>query len=157
MNGRDELRHAAAVHVIELMDPITREQWRLNRLNADVIPTLSEVSKFCLAKTKTWEEGRGKVLPMHAVAELERTRQDARQGPSSSKTARFSCYRCRGNHFLRDCTVFWKDPLMRKEQLIHEQKLCKKCFGRHGRDPCRFPEKLCVKCEDSHHPMMCPK
>lgn len=157
MNGRDELGHAAAVHLIELMDPTTREQWRLNRLDADVVPTLPEVAKFCLAKTKTWDEGRGKVVPSHTATGFERSFRDSRQGPSSSKTPRFSCYRCKGNHYLRECSEFKADSLTRREQFMQDNRLCRKCFGRHGRDPCRWTEKLCGKCEDPHHVIMCPK
>lgn len=40
VEGKDVVGHAAAVNLITLMDSVTREQWRLNRVIADELPSL---------------------------------------------------------------------------------------------------------------------
>lgn len=157
--GEDALGHAAAAHVITLMDAATREQWRLNRVTTEKLPTLDEVSRFCLAKAKTWAENSGEVSVRHdkggEKVKMERRSNNYEEGPS--KMRRLSCYKCDAQHYLRECPRFQSDSAAGRDSFVKKNLLCRKCFAKHPLAGCRSTFDLCNKCTDPHHVMLCPK
>lgn len=152
----DPMGHAAAAHLITLMDSATREQWRMNRVSTEMLPTLEEVSLFCLSKAKTWDENGASRLDKGAE-KVKVERRPAYYGEGTSKMRRMACYKCDEQHFLRDCPAFKLDSVINRNAWIKSRQLCRKCFGKHPPHMCKSTWDLCGRCADPHHAMLCPK
>lgn len=182
VEDRNAIACAAAVHLIQLMDVETREQWRLNRKNNTEIPMLEEVSDFLLEKVKTWEEGgsgsRLSFATNHEYRESrKRTKDDKefrmpfnrnereyskprrdfrRDGGDDFKYSRsISCFKCQGNHYISNCKDFLKMTAQDKNTLILDRRLCGKCLRKQHFNSCTT---RCWTCSsEDHNTIFCPK
>lgn len=159
VEGKDGMGHAAAAHLITLMDSATREQWRLNRVTAEKLPTLEEVSMFCLAKAKTWDENVGEVVSRSdkGVEKVKMERRTTNYGEGASKIRRLACFKCEEQHYLKDCPTFRSDSVIGRNLLIKRKQLCRKCFGKHPSEGCKTTWDLCGRCAEPHHATLCSK
>lgn len=160
---RNPINCAAAVHLIQLMDVETREQWRLNYLNSNQIPSLEEVSEFLLEKVKTWEEKRNSSMIMHENNYSRESRKryvgsDEVKRPTRRDDSNFrsniSCFKCKKNHYLNTCVEFRACSLKEKRRILEKLLLCVKCFKRQHAGNCGF---YCNSCgSQEHNTILCP-
>lgn len=170
----DMMSHAAAVHLVSLMDRKTREQWTLNRCESEKVPLLEDVAKFYLTKIKTWDEAKEDrrqdgdrfrpeikfsqnetMKPFHGKRRWEErvaTSTNEGHGQRASKRLQMDCFRCQGRHSLSACKMFASDSPEKRDKLVKDKQLCGICFGRHPEKTCMT---RCFKCNGKHIMAFC--
>lgn len=144
----DGLARAAAAHLLNQMDPNTREQFRSN-YKGEAHPSLDEVAEFFLGKARTWEEQSKAAKPVgtelvSATSKVNnRTEFEAGKRENGDRPARrtdafgLKCYHCQGAHRLMHCRLFDQLAPSAKIQLKMRHGLCTKCVGTHPREKCQ--------------------
>lgn len=114
------LTGAAATHLLNQMDPDTREQFR-SSYRGDSHPSLEEVAEFFLGKARTWEEQRKGAKTLEAdlgpttsklniYPKVEAVRQGNGDRYQMQRKGRIKCYHCQGAHRVADCPRFRQLP-----------------------------------------------
>lgn len=158
------------------MDNKTRDQFRMDRIGMEGVPSLKEVADFARAKARNWaiwKQERGEERPSkadlvekHAREIISRKTYGAEQGTSAlksklkldggpmAKRANRSwarCYRCNNDHIVALCDVFRKDSMAQRKKFLEEKKLCLSCARPHiGK--CTAS---CNICKGPHAEIMC--
>lgn len=174
----DMMSHNLAIQALLLMDPVTREQWMLNRLDGHKVPLLEEVTEFYLRKIQTWDDEKKnqrrekekgvdgvKIKTEGRYEESTRKQENGRKrfyqqtksgggdARESLKARKIECFFCQGPHPVVACEAFAKESVRDREKLAREKNLCRICYST-SHSTCGM---RCFECKGEHVVAFCPK
>ena len=101
------------------------------------------------------EEERSAIIRVAGISGTTRPHKRSTMiGQTDSRQATMSCV-IHGNtfHKTKDCRTFERKSIKEKFDILKKEKLCFKCFLKHGRDECQEPN--CEHCGRSHSSLLC--
>lgn len=123
--------------------------------NNDELSTYDEVIKFLRQRSKdTIKMDKGKSYNPTKLTS-QKTFKSFHISKNSFVKTNNNCLFCsKGQHLLKDCSMFHNSPFEDKFKLIKEKNLCLNCFSsKHRVNSC--PSKYsCMKCKARHHTLL---
>jgi len=142
---------------VRLLDPETREAWKVKLGSSSSYPTYAQFQEFLVGRTRALEN-----LDLHTsipkaskeynagFAGKSRNKIAAHVATSSNSNSTSTCPLCGSSHYLAKCDRYLSKTLQQRRNIIAKQHRCFNCLGSHAASRCNSI-KRCLKCGKKHH------
>ncbi|KAJ0169299.1 hypothetical protein K1T71_015183 [Dendrolimus kikuchii] len=153
-------------YVTSKLDQESHRLWemQINNINADSLPTWSELSQFLESRFRTLEMIDGGSTMRHTPSQqkiitkpkvyhtaMHETKTDR---GTVSQAASKQCPLCGSSHLLFNCTQFGKQTQKERNDFVQSKRLCYNCLApTHSVNQCR-QSTSCRRCGRRHHSLL---